>query len=139
MNVVVVSVQRLDGNIAAVSAVRRFVDRGDVVRHISLAAQDCVDGVSETLTLGPAASGAARGLVGRVLVRIHPGSLARQLTRAVRRSATARQWLADADVVVGVDSSTAQLLWHQARRRPDVPHIVGLDSALTRTTPGRRD
>ena len=77
-------------------------------------------------------SGYGRGA--RWIVRIHPGSLARQLTRAVHRSWTARQWLDDADVVIGADAATAQLLWTRARRRPDVPHIVGLDSALTRTS-----
>ena len=134
MKVVVVSTQRLDGNAAARESVRRFVGRGDVVRHISLAATDSVPAVSETLALGPAVSGASRGVAGRVLVRIHPGSLARQLTRAVHRSSPARQWLDDADVVIGADAATAQLLWTRARRRPDVPHIVGLDSALTRTS-----
>ena len=134
MKVVVVSTQHLAGNAAARESVRRFVERGDVVRHISLAAADSVDGVSETLALGPAASGASRGVVGRVVVRIHPGSLARQLTRAVHRSSTASTWLDDADVVVGADTATAQLLWTRARRRPAVPHIVGLDAALTRTS-----
>jgi hypothetical protein len=135
VKVVVVSTQRLDSNASARDSMRRLVARGDDVRQICLAADDSVEGVTETLALGPAVSGASHGVVGRVLVRIHPGSLARQLTRAVRRSSTARHWLDDADLVIGVQPATAQLLWRQARRRPDIPHIIGLDSALTRTSP----
>ena len=112
--------------------VRALVDAGHTVHVVGLRKLDADDWpVEETVWLGPAVLPKGKGPLGRARVRVWPGSVARQLDRAARRSRETQRLLDSADLVVAVDRASVPTLWRSSRRRRDVPHIFGIASAVT--------
>lgn len=131
MKVVIVAVGRFAFVKGAEEAVLRWTTAGDTVALVSFRPLEAEGWpVGPVVALGQPRTLARFGTLGRAVGRIWPGSPARQLARKVRRSAEARALLQDADLVCGVEATTAQALYRSSRRNPDAAHVIGLEAAL---------
>ena len=131
MNVVILTTTRIGRTKGAEDAVRRWSDTGDNVVLVTMYPHDPgIWPLAGVVALGAPTTGNRLGKPGRLLVRIFPGSPARQLARKVRRSADARAALDAADFVVAADTPAVAATYWSSRKHPDVPHISGLASGL---------
>jgi hypothetical protein len=113
------------------AAVARWVAAGDHVALITLHDQGLApQNLVELVVLGAPSTGARLGVIGRALVRLYPGSLARQLHRKLQASKSAQTAIKSADILVAADTPAITTLWKNSRKRPDLPHISGLAAAL---------
>lgn len=70
---------------------------------------------------------AARSVVGRTLLRLTPADRGARLRRAVRRSASARAALDQAQTLVAADRDAILTIWSAGRRSPHEPvSVVGV-------------
>ena len=131
MNIVVLTASRIADMRSAEDAVRRWCDSGDNVVLVTMHPHDPdLWPLAGVVVLGAPTTGNPDSVPSRLLVRIHPGSSARQLARKVKRSAAALAALDAADFVVAADTPAVAATYWSSRKHPDVPHISGLASGL---------